>query len=68
VGSHARGEVDRANDIDLLIVTRTPLSVAELMELKRYIEERLSLPLHHPIHLHSVVEGELGRYRHRRRL
>ncbi len=65
IGSHARGEARKANDVDILVVVPRTLTRREKRELRRRVEEELSLPPHHPIHIHVTTREGLRRYKHR---
>ena len=65
-GSHARGQPEAANDIDILVATPRRLTREEAEEVARRIEEELHLPPHHPIHLHFRSREEAERYKHKR--
>jgi predicted nucleotidyltransferase len=66
IGSHARGEGERATDIDLLVATPAGLRPQELARLRKRLEEELGLPPYHPLHLHAASKEEVARYRHKR--
>ncbi len=68
IGSHARRESHKADDIDILIVTPEPISKEDRKRLERIIEEELSLPPNHPIHIHTTIKKRVERYKERRPL
>jgi len=62
VGSLARGEIERASDVDILVVARRPLEPREVRRVVDEIVEKLGLPRHHPVDVHvarkDASEGE----------
>ncbi|MCE4610530.1 MAG: amino acid permease [Desulfurococcales archaeon] len=68
IGSHARGEPEKAGDIDLLIAAPRKLLKDELDKVKKVLEEELNLPQHHPLHLHTASKHEMEKYSERKRI
>ena len=68
IGSHARGEYEKADDIDILVVSKKPLPREKLEEIARHLEKELRLPPSHPLHIHHTTRDRLGEYRHRKKL
>ncbi|ALL00304.1 amino acid:proton symporter, ABT family [Pyrodictium delaneyi] len=63
VGSVARGELHRAHDVDVLVVTsRTPRTRREAEEEARRIREEAGLTPQHPLHIHFARPGEEKRW------
>jgi len=60
VGSIARGEVEKAGDVDILIVTRRPLTREEARKIVNEAVRRLGLPEDHPVDVH-ILHEERGR-------
>ncbi|NPA05505.1 MAG: amino acid permease [Crenarchaeota archaeon] len=58
VGSVARGELEKAHDVDLLVVASKKIEKKEARELRRRIEEKAKLPYHHPLHIHFTTPEE----------
>jgi len=59
VGSIARGEIEKAGDVDILVITRRPVTREEV---KRIIDEaarKLGLPSHHPVDVHIATPDEV---------
>ncbi len=62
IGSHARGEYWKANDIDILVATDKELPRHRREVLQKLIETELKLPRHHPIHLHYTTKDAKQEY------
>ncbi|MCE4617192.1 MAG: amino acid permease [Desulfurococcales archaeon] len=68
IGSHARREPGKANDIDILVVTDKPLTREEKNVLQKRIENELSLPPNHPVHIHTTTREKLEQYKQKKKL
>ena len=68
IGSHARGEPQKAGDIDILVVTPRKLTREEEDMVRSAVERDLGLPPHHPVHLHVASKDEAAKYKHRKKI
>ncbi len=58
VGSMARGEIDKANDVDLLVFTANPPERDRRGEVVRELREKANLTPEHSVDIHFVNEKE----------
>lgn len=72
VGSIARGEVEKAHDVDLLVLTGNPPSKGKVKEVVREIKDRAELTPQHVVDIHfgnkNKKEEALRRAKHYRAL
>lgn len=68
VGSIARGEKEKAGDVDLLVVVGPGIEAGRIRAAVEEARRRLGLPEHHPLDIHIITSEEKPRKVHGRKL